>query len=333
METAFSQLLFDPLAEWTLRQITEAATQQFYAFTLVLIRVSGLMVVGPVFGQTVVPVNIRVLLTVAISLVLAPALSTQSQTLVQRLDQNADGWISREEVPEHLLDRFDAQVGQSTQYAAVDAIPASSFGLRAIIPPNLLEYLAVVAQEFALGALLGMGVFIVMSGLQMAGQVIDQQTGIALGEVFNPGMEDVNSLSGQILYLLGVTVFLVMLPWGGHLRMVSTLMETFVVFPVGEAHLSASAIEFIELLIGQSLLLAVRIAAPILATMSLISLSMGFLSHTVPQINILMIGFPVRILAGLSVLILTISSIGDLVVGSVGNFFGALRDVLGQGLL
>ena len=52
----------------------------------------------------------------------------------------------------------------------------------------------------------------------------------------------------------------------------------------------------------QPVVLAVQVAAPVLATMALVSLAMGFLGHTVPQVNVLVVGFPVRALVNLTVL-------------------------------
>jgi len=71
--------------------LVQTAMYQFYAFTLVLVRMSGLMLVGPALGTAAVPVNIRVFLVFVMSLLITPTLHNQSRTMFQRLDLNGDG--------------------------------------------------------------------------------------------------------------------------------------------------------------------------------------------------------------------------------------------------
>ena len=62
------------------------ALAQFYVFTLVFIRLSGLMTVGPIFGQSMVPTNIRVLLILAMALLVTPTIHDHGQIIFHRLD-------------------------------------------------------------------------------------------------------------------------------------------------------------------------------------------------------------------------------------------------------
>ena len=259
------------------RPLVEAAMLRFYAFTLVLVRMSGLMIIGPVFGQPVVPANIRVLLVVALSVLVLPTLPVD----------------------------------------------------HAATPPTaVLEYAVIAGGELAIGLVLGLGMFIIFSGFQLAGELMDQQSGTLLGEVVNPGLDTSGSMTGQLLYLLAVTAFLTMTPLGGHLLMVSGLVETFQTLPVGDAWISTPAIELLRDLVHQSLVLGIQVAAPLLAAMSLVALTMGFLGHTVPQINVLVVGFPVRALVSLLILGLTISGAAraavDLVPAVIDRLIAAL---------
>jgi flagellar biosynthetic protein FliR len=77
---------------------------------------------------------------------------------------------------------------------------------------------------------------------------------------------------------------------------------------VGEAFVSLPLIDLLRDLVHQSLILGVQVAAPLLASMSLVALTMGFLGHSVPQINVLVVGFPIR--AAVSLLVLTSSLTG-----------------------
>ena len=62
LDAFLNRILADPLVDLSTRHLLELAMGQFYAFTLVLVRMSGLMTIGPLFGQSIVPANVRILL-------------------------------------------------------------------------------------------------------------------------------------------------------------------------------------------------------------------------------------------------------------------------------
>ena len=316
--------LLDPLADAAARTRLDAAMRHFYAFTLVLIRMSGLMMIGPLFGQAFVPVNVRVLLVVTMSLLIVPTLGAQPQHAFQRLDLDQNGLLTRDEIPDQLVDEFERLLANSAGPAR-ESLTAAEFTLAAPLPKTLLDYAWAAVGELSLGFALGLGVFTILSGLQVAGDLIDQQSGTSLGEVFNPGFDLTGSLSGQTLYLVGVTVFLCMQPMNGHLLMVSALVETFQTFPVGAAYLPASTIDLLRDLVHQSLVLGLQVAAPLLATMSLVALTMGFLGHTVPQINVLVIGFPIRAVVAILIVALTFTGASQAVIDLVPVVIDKLR--------
>ena len=327
MDDLFDRVLLDPLAQMTARAMMERALEQFYAFTLVLVRMSGLMVIGPVFGQSIVPGNVRIFLVLTLSLLITPALQDHSRVAFHRLDVDNNARLVRAEVPSHLHERF-AELETRTGRLGGSGLTEREWLLPPKIPSSVLDYAWTGVGEFSLGVVLGLGVFIILSGLQLAGQLLDQQAGIALGEVFAPGLDIGGSVSGQLFYLLGVTIFLVMEPVGGHLLMISALVETFQTLPVGEAFVSVSAIDYLRDLVHLSLVLAVQVAAPMLAIMSLVALTMGFLGHTVPQINVLVVGFPIRALANMLILLLTFSGAARLVVDLVPTVIDNMRGIL-----
>jgi len=324
VEDLLKQFFQDPLSVLTFRQMLEAAVGQFYQFTLVLIRMSGMMVIGPFFGQPVVPANLRVLLVLSLALLITPTLPRHSQVGFQRLDANADGQLTRDEVHEDMLPRFDRLLEERSRRPD-DGLSLHEFAFSRRMPTTLLQYAWIAIGEMSLGLVLGLGVLIFLSGLQLAGELIDQQTGIALGEVFNPGLDTTSSISGQAFLLLGTTLLLLLEPLNGHLLMVSAVVETFQTLPVGEAWASPSAIELLRDLVHQSLLLAVQVAAPVLATISLISLTMGFLGHSVPQVNVLVVGFPIRAMINLFVLALTLSGAAKIFIDAVPQVIDQLR--------
>jgi flagellar biosynthetic protein FliR len=289
--------------------LVQAANGAFLAFTLVVTRMTGMVVLGPAFGHPHVPARIRALLVIALSLVITPVLlSTSRQETFAALDRNGDGELTIAEVPPSLA----APVAKLLEQAEKDTeagLAVDEFCLPLPAPASIVEYSGLMLIEFALGIALGLGVSTIVSGLQMAGSLIDQQIGTSLASVFNPEFQTDVSLTGQLLNQLGLVVFLLV---GGHHLMISALLETFQAMPMGYAGVSPDLVELLSSFVHQSLLLAVKIAAPVTATMALVGLALGMLGHSIPQLNVLIVGFPVRTLVGLLLLGLIVPATAEL---------------------
>jgi flagellar biosynthetic protein FliR len=139
------------------------------------------------------------------------------------------------------------------------------------------------------------------------------------------------SVTGQFLFQFAVTVLLVLQPTGYHLQMISAIVSTFQTLPLGEAFVSLPTIDLLRDLIHQSLVLGVQVGAPFLAAMSLVALTMGFLGHSVPQINVLIVGFPVRASISLLILIASLSGIARAAVDLVPTTIDAIVRTIGVG--
>jgi hypothetical protein len=98
MNAVLDRLNVAPIHDQALRLVMQGALTQFYAFTLVLVRLSGLMIVGPIFGQKLVPANLRVLLVLTLAFLITPAVHDHSRLLFDKLDANHDGRLTGDEV-------------------------------------------------------------------------------------------------------------------------------------------------------------------------------------------------------------------------------------------
>jgi len=317
----------DQLANWSWGHLVSGALAQFTTFLFVLTRLSGLMILGPVFGHATVPVNIRAMLAITLALLITPVVALQAQRGFEALDENADGMLAHHEVSESLSPQF-TQLQQAAHRSPGEALRREDYRLTTKTPQTLGELVSALVLELCLGLLLSLGVAAILSCLQTAGQLIDQQAGFGLGQIFNPDFGMGGSTAGPLLYMLGLTIFLVLPPLGGHLQMVRVLLDTFQTLPPGGAVVSLSSIELLSALIQESLVLAIRMVAPLLIIMSLTDMLMGFLGHSVPQINIQAVGFGVRAISGVVLLALTVGSVPDVLGEAIPATLTAWRNSL-----
>jgi flagellar biosynthesis protein FliR len=316
-----------PLTDAWLNVVLQSMTQTVVAFTLIVTRLSGMMVIAPMFAHPDLPRHIRALLVIALGFVLTPALRTiDAQALFHRLDANGDGQIVVEEVPEGWQGTISGMLHRLGR-PENGSLFADEFHPDLPLPRSVVEYAGLATIEFTVGLALGLGVFIILSGLQMAGNFIDQQIGVSLGDIFNPEFQTNATLSGQMLHLLGLALFLTV---GGHLLLVSALVQTFQVFPVGHAFVSVPVIDLLRDLVHQSLVLAIHVSAPLMLTMAIVGFAMGILGHTIPQINILVVGFPVRALVGLAIFGLAIPNIAEVLTDRIPETVHLLLEAVFQ---
>lgn len=311
---------------WLMRSLVNHAQDDFVRFLLVVVRLSGLMILGPIFGQSTVPLQVRALLTLSLAFVVTPALPLQLERGFHELDRDGDGRIVAHELPGVLPARL-ADVQQAVFLERDTGLSLDGYlhwaGPRA--PHTLLDLVTVAAGELLLGLLLGLGVTITLSGLQLAGQIIDQQAGFSLGEIINPDLDSTGSVSGQALAYLGMTLFIVLEPLNGHLVMLKTLVESFETIPLGSVTLRQPAVELVGGLVQQSLIVGVRVAAPLVVIMTLVDLTLGFLGHSVPQINIQAVGYAARASVCLLLLVFLLSDIPGVVLHTIPDVLEQLH--------
>jgi flagellar biosynthetic protein FliR len=179
--------------------------------------------------------------------------------------------------------------------------------LNTSMPPieNLAEYGRLLANEALVGLLLGLGINILFSGIQVAGQIVSQLSGVSLADVFSPGFEEEVSIFSQLFYFLTLAVFVAV---GGHRIVTEALLETFVALPPGRAALGAGFVEVLTNSITQAFALGIRAAAPLLTALLLSNLVLGLISRTLPQINVIAVGFGLNALLTMGLLFLSIGA-------------------------
>ncbi len=226
-------------------------TNQFLVFLLVLTRVSGLMLLTPVWGARVVPPRVRALLALALALIISPLVADAPQT----------------------------------------------------IPGDLLHLFVQLGCEFCIGLSLGLAVTIYFSGLELAGQVMGQMSGMSLAEVASPMFDSNSPVFTEFLNILMVSVFVI---GGGHHYMLDALLQGFQHFPPGVASLPPTLVAALTEIATHAFTTGLQLAAPMMLALLLAVVIMGLLSRTLPQLNILALGFSVNATVVVGALLLSI---------------------------
>jgi flagellar biosynthesis protein FliR len=189
---------------------------------------------------------------------------------------------------------------------AMSLIVAPVF-LHTSIPPveHFAQYGLLLSNEALVGLLLGLGMNLLFSGIQVAGQIVSQMSGLSLADVFNPAIEEDVSVFSQLFYFLTLAVFVAI---GGHRIVIEALLETFAAAPPGHAALGDTYLEVLVGIVTQSFVLGIRASAPLLVALLLSNILLGLLSRTLPQINVIAVGFGLNSFLALGMLCVSVGA-------------------------
>lgn len=176
-------------------------------------------------------------------------------------------------------------------------LPMVSVPLTAL-PLDLAPMAWLGINEALVGLVIGVSFVFIFAAIQYAGQIIDFQMGFAIVNLIDPTQDVQIPVMGFLHFLIAILIFLAM---DVHHLMIGALLDSFTIAPIMEAGFSGLVIGGIVKVFGDLFIVAMRIAAPTIAVLMLYNASLGIVAKTVPQINLLIVGFPVRIGLGLIV--------------------------------
>ncbi len=173
-------------------------------------------------------------------------------------------------------------------------------------PMDAISTGLLILAEAMVGLTLGLCLRIFFGSVQLAGQVIGFQMGFAMINVVDPQSGANVSIMDQLGYWVCVVVFLML---NGHHIIITALINSFELVPVGVFMMQKIIMVKLLDLAGGLFLLAVKIGAPVIAALFFVSVGFGLVSKFAPQMNVMIVAFPLKIVAGLFLFGLTLEII------------------------
>ena len=198
---------------------------------------------------------------------------------------------------------------------------------------NTFAYAGVIASEFMTGFLIGFAIYLFMTVMFIVGQLVDYQMGFAMVSVFDPVMQVQVPITGNLYYLV-ITALLVQLGFLNHF--IAQMMLSYDAVPIGTAFIIGNQ----ELLLGLVMqathyfVLGMGIAIPVVGVMLALDVIIGIIVKAVPQMNMFVVGIPVKVLVGMVVIFVTLPLMGEIFDVLIERAAYLSRDIiflLGQG--
>lgn len=175
----------------------------------------------------------------------------------------------------------------------------------AVLQEETLLFVLSLVREVLIGLTMGYMAKLIFTAVEMAGQFIDFQVGYSMGAVYDPMSGSTSSYYGSLFYWMSIMSFFMM---NLHHTLLNAVMDSFQVAMPGQLGLSGLNLEGVLFLFSHSFKIAFSIAAPMLVVLLVIDIVMGLISRSVPQINVFMLGMPLKSLLGMVLFLFLASS-------------------------
>jgi flagellar biosynthetic protein FliR len=178
---------------------------------------------------------------------------------------------------------------------AIILFPVISVGNRGFTG-SLTAFAGLAAVELFVGMILGLMVMAVFEGVRLMGQVVGFETGFAIANVFDPQSGAQISLLANFAFFVSMVLFLL---FNGHHVLIQAVKESFELLPVGVMTLNPALVEKMLSVTSDMFVIALKIGAPAIAALLLTKVAFGLVTKLIPQMNIMIVAFPVQIVIGL----------------------------------
>lgn len=252
--------------------ILEAWSAQLLGWLFVLARVAGIFSVAPIFGNARVPPQVRVILSAALALAIAPIAA----------------------VPGGLTEA---------------SLPVVVLGL---------------VREAVVGLAIGFVATLVLSAAQIGGELIDHEIGFGLSSTIDPLTNVQMPVMAKFLQLFATLIFLVS---GAHHWLIRALADSYTLIRPGSAlALEALSQPMMDIFVAV-FLTGLKIAGPILGVLLLCDVCLGLVARTTPQLNLLMVGFPLKIGVGILAFLVALPAIAVVLAQLMGSIYGDVMTI------
>ncbi|TCI71882.1 flagellar biosynthetic protein FliR [Exiguobacterium sp. SH0S7] len=184
-------------------------------------------------------------------------------------------------------------------------------------------FIVQVLYEVLIGLLLGILINILFFAPQIAGGIIDLQLGLAMASAYDPMFGGQSPLIGRFYYIF--TLF-IMLSSNLHLLLIDGIYYSFQIYPPGQPmiNFSEGSLMMAVKVVTMTMMVALQLAFPLMASLLLVDLALGFLAKSAPQFNIFAIGFSFKLIAGFSVMVMMMG----LTLNGISQFIPVLQEIL-----
>ncbi len=194
------------------------------------------------------------------------------------------------------------------------------------VPGTLIEFALTLLLELGIGFVIALVMRFFLFIPEQAGEIIDSQMGLSMAQNYDPGAHASLTTSASLLNILMILTFFAA---NGHLTLLRMMLTSGEILPFGAAAFGDAVAERMVELFVECVLLSVKLSLPILAAELMGQVGMGILMKVIPQINVFAINIELKVLIGLSMVMVLMSPISHFLLETESVMLSEVRQMLG----
>jgi flagellar biosynthetic protein FliR len=198
-------------------------------------------------------------------------------------------------------------------------------GIVSVKDLSLMAFVFGVLCEIAVGVTIGLSVKMLFSGIQLAGQIVGYQMGFAVANVVDPATSAQIPILAQLYNLTAMLLFLAI---NAHHMFFSALVDSYNILPPLSIHINPQLVGMIMRLAANMFVVAMKVGAPLIAVMLMVTVAFGMVARTVPQIHIFIVAMPVKIFTGLVFILMVTPYLTAYLIELFSSFQVTLFDLM-----
>lgn len=191
--------------------------------------------------------------------------------------------------------------------------------------PIDLTYFILLIKEIIVGLLIGLLAYIILAAIQIAGGFIDFQMGFAIANVIDPQTGAQSPLTGQYFYIIALFFLLSV---DGHHLLIDGIFYSYQLIPIDTFinFGNGSIVEFVISTFNKMFVIAFQMSIPIVGCLFLVDVALGIIARTVPQLNVFVVGPPIKIFVSFVVILFYLG----IYIGLTKRLFSIMYDTIGR---
>jgi len=187
---------------------------------------------------------------------------------------------------------------------------------------NIVIFLLVCVKELFIGFVVGFIMQMFMSILLLAGEFADLQLGVGMAKIYDPQSNISMPMVGSLFNLFYTMLFFLS---NGHLTFFKIIFFSFNIVPLGAGLINPQCGQYVVLFFANILVLALKLALPVVTIEIITEISLGVLMRSVPQINVFVVGLQLKLLVGLVLLVLIFPALFGFFDSMTGTMFESIQ--------
>jgi flagellar biosynthetic protein FliR len=189
-------------------------------------------------------------------------------------------------------------------------------------------YFLLLVKETLVGLSIGLIAMILIFAIQVAGEFIDVKIGLAMATLFDPQTSVQSPLIGKYLYTFAI---LFLLSVNAHYMLIDGIFYSYRFIPLDTLSVhfgSGSLAGLATSTFVKMFAIAFQMAVPVVGSLFLVDIALGIVARTVPQVNVFIVGIPLKVLVGFLVLMIVLPLFMGLVQQLSEEMTAAMRDLM-----